>query len=253
MSPLPGPHYSFAVVVRKPVVVRAIARDVTFGASSPSMDQIAEATRHPIRIRSLQRRSVMPTRHGIFGIASMLSLSLFLTNPGLAVTAQDVAPQGSASGLSAAVKIGVIDTEKILLNSDYGKAALADIKKLQSQRESEIQAALQEIKDLQARLDAARSSSTPEQVKQLEGQVQEKRGAEQRFQDEATRELTKRRDDMLNELDSKIMPVINQVAREGHFTLIFRKFESGLIYADDAVDITGDIIQRLNDASPTRK
>ncbi len=34
------------------------------------------------------------------------------------------------------------------------------------------------------------------------------------------------------------MPVINQVGKEQGYTLIFRKFESGLIYADEAVDIT---------------
>ena len=34
------------------------------------------------------------------------------------------------------------------------------------------------------------------------------------------------------------MPVINQVGKELGYTLIFRKFESGLIYADEAIDIT---------------
>ena len=42
------------------------------------------------------------------------------------------------------------------------------------------------------------------------------------------------------------MPVINQVGKEHGFTLIFNKFESGLIYADEAIDITTSIIQRLD-------
>jgi hypothetical protein len=45
------------------------------------------------------------------------------------------------------------------------------------------------------------------------------------------------------------MPVINQVGKELGYTLIFRKFESGLIYADEAVDITASIIQRLDGAA----
>ena len=45
-----------------------------------------------------------------------------------------------------------------------------------------------------------------------------------------------------------MFPVINQVGKEGGYTLIFRKFESGLIYADEAIDITDEVIQRLDAA-----
>ncbi len=46
------------------------------------------------------------------------------------------------------------------------------------------------------------------------------------------------------------MPVINQVGKELGYNMIFRKFESGLIYADDALDITTQVIQRLDAAAP---
>ncbi len=45
------------------------------------------------------------------------------------------------------------------------------------------------------------------------------------------------------------MPVINQAGKDLGYTLIFRKFESGLIYADEAIDITTIIIQRLDAAA----
>ena len=47
-------------------------------------------------------------------------------------------------------------------------------------------------------------------------------------------------------VDQQVMPVINQVGKELGYTLIFRKFESGLIYADEAIDITKSVIQRLD-------
>jgi Skp family chaperone for outer membrane proteins len=43
--------------------------------------------------------------------------------------------------------------------------------------------------------------------------------------------------------------VINQVGKDLGYTLIFRKFESGLIYADEAIDITSVVIQRLDTAA----
>ena len=69
-----------------------------------------------------------------------------------------------------------------------------------------------------------------------------------RLQDDATRELQKKKDEVLGSVDQRVMPVINQVGKELGYTLIFRKFESGLIYADEAVDITPVIIQRLDAA-----
>ena len=54
---------------------------------------------------------------------------------------------------------------------------------------------------------------------------------------------------MLGQIDQRVMPVINQAGKDLGYTLIFRKFESGLIYADEAIDITSVIIQRLDAAS----
>jgi hypothetical protein len=41
--------------------------------------------------------------------------------------------------------------------------------------------------------------------------------------------------------------VINEVAREQGYTLVFNKFNSGLLFADDkAVDLTEAVITRFN-------
>ena len=40
--------------------------------------------------------------------------------------------------------------------------------------------------------------------------------------------------------------MINEIGAERGFTLIFNKFQSGLVYADDGVYITDDVIRRFN-------
>ena len=45
------------------------------------------------------------------------------------------------------------------------------------------------------------------------------------------------------------MPIIAQIGKEKGYVLIFRKFESGLIYAADEVDITSEIIKRIDAAN----
>jgi outer membrane protein len=171
-------------------------------------------------------------------------LALTLSAP-LAAQAANTGP--------GAIKIAVIDTEKILLSSQAGKKAVADLKKLQEQREGELRGRAQELKDLQTKITEGRLSLAQDKLADLSKQLEEKEIVLRRAQDDATRELTKKRDDMLAGIDGKVMPVINQVGKDLGYTLIFRKFESGLIYADEAIDITGTVIQRLDAAAAQGK
>lgn len=166
----------------------------------------------------------------------------------VALVAAPFAAPVQAQGASG-LKVAVIDTEKILLGSNTGKKALADLKKMQEQKETEGRAKQQEIKDLQAKLADGRLSLAQDKLSEMEKQLENKVIALRRFQEDANAELGKTRDTVLADIDKRVMPVINQVGKELGYTLIFRKFESGLIYADEAVDITASIIQRLDGAA----
>ena len=150
------------------------------------------------------------------------------------------------------VKVAIIDTAKIRLSSAPGKKALADLKKLQEQKEGEVRAKAAELKDLQTKISEGRLSLAQDKLADLGKQYEEKEIALRRFQDDATRELNKKRDEILAQIDQQVMPVINKAGKELGYTLIFRKFESGLIYADEAVDITNVIIQRLDTGAATQ-
>lgn len=173
---------------------------------------------------------------------------------GVALAAAPFAAAAPAVAQPAAggIKIAVIDTERILLTSATGKKALAELKKVQEQKEGEARTKQQEIKDLQSKLSEGRLSLAQEKLTEMEKQLEEKVINLRRFQEDANSDLGKKRDQVLEQIDKKVMPVINQVGKELGYTLIFRKFESGLIYADEAIDITSSIIQRLDGAAPAQ-
>jgi len=158
---------------------------------------------------------------------------------GAPAPAAPVRPLGS-------IKIAVINTEQILLESQAGKKAMADLKKAQEQKEAEIERQQKEIRDLQAKIDEGRLSLAQDKLADLEKQLEDKVTVIRRMQEDASKDLNKRKDDILGSIDQRVMPVINQVGKEQGYTLIFRKFESGLIYADEAIDITSAVIKRLD-------
>jgi outer membrane protein len=157
-----------------------------------------------------------------------------------------VAAVANVVAAGGAIRVAVIDTEKILLSSAAGKKAIAELKKIQEQKEAELRGKQQEIKDLQDKVAQGRLSLAQDKLAELAKQLEDKEIALRRLSDDAGRELNKKKDDLLGSIDEKVMPVINQIGREQGYTMIFRKFESGLIYADDAIDITSSVVQRLD-------
>jgi len=145
-----------------------------------------------------------------------------------------------------AVKVAVIDVERILLESNRGKTALQEIEALRKQKQQEGQAMQKELTDLQTRFTEGRLSLSEDKLAELRKQIEDKTIALKRFQDDATRELTKKRDEVLDQIEQSVFPVINQIGKEGGYTLIFNKYNSGLVYAADAVDITAQVIERYN-------
>lgn len=154
-----------------------------------------------------------------------------------------MAQSGAFPGGGSVPRIGVIDTERILLTSARGKQALATLKAAQTKAESEIAGKITELKALEKRVQEAPNSQSRAE---LSRQLATGSAALDARRKEAQRDLTAKRDQTLQEIDNAVMPVIKTIGKEMGYTLIFRKFESGLIFADEGVDMTNLVIQRLD-------
>jgi outer membrane protein len=185
-----------------------------------------------------------------------LALGVLAVPAAQAAPAPSISPTPAAAGNAGAgggiIRVAVIDTEKILLSSTAGKKAIAELKKIQEAKEAELRGKQQEIKDLQDKVAQGRLSLAQDKLAEMAKQLEDKEIALRRLSDDAGRELNKKKDDLLGSIDEKVMPVINQIGREQGYTMIFRKFESGLIYADDAIDITNSVVQRLDAQAPPK-
>jgi outer membrane protein len=155
----------------------------------------------------------------------------------------------SAAAVPAAAQqlnVAVIDVQRVVTESDPGKAALQKLKELQDVKIDEGRALQQELTTLQEQMSKQRFTLSEARLAELSKEIEDKQIALQRFQDDAERELDEARRRELGGLEGRIIPVINELGAERGFTLIFNKFQSGLVYADDAVDITDDVIRRFN-------
>jgi len=153
---------------------------------------------------------------------------------------------GFAIPAVAQTKVAVIDVQRVVSESDPGKEALQKLAGLRDAKAQEGQGLQQELQALRDQFSKQQFTLSEEKLEELQKQIQDKGIALQRFQDDATRELEEARTRELGRLEQQIMPIINEIGQERGLTLIFNKFQSGLVYADDTVDITDEVIRRFN-------
>ncbi len=156
------------------------------------------------------------------------------------------APAGPAT-TSAPMRIGVIEVQRIVQESAVGKESLARVQKLQQGKQDELTKRQKELRELEQKIQDQGKSLSEDAMEKLQKEYQGKAVDLKRFQDDAQRELEEAQRKELGDLEKRIMPVINDVAREQGFQLVFNKFNSGLLFADDkATDITELVITKFN-------
>jgi outer membrane protein len=153
-------------------------------------------------------------------------------------------------GQSAPSRVAVVDVQKVLAQSALGKAAFEKLKKMQEDRIQKAKQMDEEMRKLDADINTKKLSLSEDKITEMSKQLADKRISMQRYAQDADREVQEARDRELQALQNKIEPVINALGKEMGLALIFNKFESGLVYAADAVDITDAIVKRFNEATP---
>lgn len=173
---------------------------------------------------------------------SVQTLSRIGAGAGLALLLA-VAPRPAAA---QTVKVAVIDVQRIITDSQKGKDALAQLEGFHKEQQAKISAKSEEMSQLRQRISEGQLSLAEDRLEELQKELETRTIEARRLADDATREFTRRQEEVLKNIEKQVMPIIQQVGSEGGYTMIFRKFDSGLVYADDAIDITAQVITRLD-------
>ena len=146
-------------------------------------------------------------------------------------------------------RVAIIDVQRVLTQSTAGKATAERLKKLREDQTAKAKAMEEELRKLDADINSKRLSLSAEKLAEMQKQLSDRQINMQRFGQDADRDFGVARDRELAALDGKIQPVIDALAKEMGIAAVFNKFESGLVWASDAIDITDTVIKRFNDAS----
>jgi outer membrane protein len=142
--------------------------------------------------------------------------------------------------------VAVIDVNVLVQDSAAGKEAMARLKKAQDEKIAQRKKLTDEVEALQKQLETQRATLSDTKIQDLQKQIEDKGIMLKRFDDDAQQQLQEAQKKELDGLEKQIMPIIQEMGREMKVQMIFNKFQSGLVYADEATDITDQVLRRFN-------
>ncbi len=168
---------------------------------------------------------------GSFAVLMAALPSIFAGTP---LVAQDV----------AAVKIGIFNADRVLSESQAGQQALALFNQLRDQRVGELQVQQNEINTLQQ--EAMTAALGGPEAARLQRQLEDLMLRLERLQQDVQQELGTRQTELTEGITAMVAETIDAMGREEGYTLIFNAVQSGLVYVDPTLDVTDEIIRRIN-------
>lgn len=142
------------------------------------------------------------------------------------------------------VKIGVVNAQEILAKTKKGIEIQKRMETLQAKKQQEVQVMQDEIKKLEKDVMSPALNDDTREKKGVE--LQNKRKDLKRYIEDAQNEWNRESQKELLELEKAIMPLIDQIGKSQGFTMILDMTRSGIVYYNDSVDITADVIKAFD-------
>jgi outer membrane protein len=142
------------------------------------------------------------------------------------------------------VKIGFIDLQRAIMESQAGKSAKdrfqVEVKKV----ESELLKEKQEVERLKSDMDKKGMLLKAEERSNMEKELQRRVVNYQRRVNDSQQELRQREGEMTSEILRDLEKVVVEVGKNEKFTLILER--SQVLYSDQGVDITPRVVEIYN-------
>src|SRR6266581_3643707 len=143
------------------------------------------------------------------------------------------------------VKLGYVDVQKVLVQSDAGKDAKAQLAGKGNKYETEKNSREEELKKLKGELEKQSVLLAEDARKAKEHLFMQKRKDLDRFLKDAQEDLQAKNDELTNAIVEEIVKVIRDYGKKNGYTFVFVKNDS-MIYADEKADMTEEVLKSFN-------
>ena len=180
----------------------------------------------------------------IIPVAALILLSF----TGWAMAAEKMATEKTTSE-----KIGFVDVREIMINSDSGKKANEELKKLYEKNRLLVQGSETELQRIKDELEKQRSILTEAALKEKEATYQQKFRDYQAIVKEANEHLQTKDQEFSKEMIAEIQKLINSIGEKEKFTVIFDLSSVAIPFNNKANDLTKRVMEEFNKTYKPKK
>jgi len=146
----------------------------------------------------------------------------------------------------AGTKLAFLNPQRVFQESVDGKAAVGRVNALIAKKQKEGDDRAKLLAGNQQKLQTSGSVMSDTARTQLEREIERQQLEAQRFQQDAQSEINELQAEMQEEFIKKVSPVIQAIAIEKGLELVFNAADAGLAWVDPNLDLTLEVIRRLD-------
>ncbi len=160
-------------------------------------------------------------------------------------------PWMKAYGADQAPKIGYIDLQKILLQSNAGRKAEAEFKQQVALRERQLKGKKKELEEMQKSIEAQSTLLSRDALMEKQAEFVKKRDAFLKLAQEYDKELQEKNGELTKKILLKVQGIITKIGKQGHYSVILEKSQGGILYAPASEDLTRQVLDLFNKQTGT--
>jgi outer membrane protein len=160
--------------------------------------------------------------------------------------AQPPAPKPFPQG----AKVAYVVLQRIANESADGRVATTRIQALQQKKAAELNERQKQLTSMQQKLEKEGSVMSASAAAELQKNIEKANVDVQRFTQDAQAEVQELQQSLQQEFQQRLEPVLQQVATDMGLQFVFNGPDAGLVWADAALDISGEVIKKLDSAKP---
>jgi outer membrane protein len=169
------------------------------------------------------------------------------------VSAMILIPWLKAYGADTAQKIGYIDLQRILLQSNEGKKAKTELEKQFASRKKELNQKKQELEDMQKSLETQSSLLSHDALVEKQSDFVKKRDEFLKLVQQYDKELQDRDGELTKGILLQIQDIITTIGKQGNYSVILEKSQGGILYAPDNEDLTDKVMDLFDKQTAKKK
>ena len=143
-------------------------------------------------------------------------------------------------------KVAYVVLQRIANESADGRVATTRIQALQQKKAAELNDKNKQLASMQQKLEKEGSVMNAAAAADLQKNIEKLNVELQRFTQDAQAEVQELQQQLQNEFQERLTPVISQVAADMGLHYVFNGPDAGLVWADSALDISADVIKKLD-------